>query len=347
MARIAVVTSHPPFAEGGHLAIARSLVAALRDAGHDADLVLTPQNRFGRQGAAYLATWLTDLGESDGHGIDQVISLRFPAYAVRHPQHVCWLVHTMREYYDQWAAFRAGLSGANRLKEGIRRRLVHAADRHCLAPGRVRHLFTISDTVRRRLGSDLAVRARVLHPPPPPRPYRCDGYGDYVFAVSRLTSLKRMDLLVRALAERAGRGLTAVMAGDGPEEFSLRALAAELGVADRVSFIGAADEATLLEHYARCRAVCFTPREEDYGFVTVEAFASSKPVVSCHDSGGPTELVKHEVNGLLCPPDPPAVAAALERLANDEALAGRLGREGRRAAESMSWSAVVDQLVVV
>ena len=65
--------------------------------------MLTPQNRFGRQGSAYLANWLTDVGRtSDDRPIDQVISLRFPSYAVRHPRHVCWLNHTMREYYDLW-----------------------------------------------------------------------------------------------------------------------------------------------------------------------------------------------------------------------------------------------------
>ncbi|MBI1872872.1 MAG: hypothetical protein HYS05_03150, partial [Acidobacteria bacterium] len=69
--RVAVVTSSPPFAEGGHLVIARALIRALGERGHAAELVLTPQNRFGRQGAAYLATWLTDLGvAADGRRVD-------------------------------------------------------------------------------------------------------------------------------------------------------------------------------------------------------------------------------------------------------------------------------------
>ena len=58
MSRIAVVTSSPPMVEGGHMVIARSLVQALRDAGHAAEIVVTPQNRFGRQASAYIATWL-------------------------------------------------------------------------------------------------------------------------------------------------------------------------------------------------------------------------------------------------------------------------------------------------
>ena len=62
MARIIVVTSHPPLAEGGHLVIAHALVNALNEHGHEAGLITTPQNRFGRQLSAYAATRLTDVG---------------------------------------------------------------------------------------------------------------------------------------------------------------------------------------------------------------------------------------------------------------------------------------------
>ena len=106
MAVITIVTSAPPLTEGGHLVIARSLERALLEAGHRAGIVTTPSNRFGRQGPAYLANWLTDVGMTgSGERVDQIISLRFPSYAVRHAQHVCWLVHTMREYYDLWDQF--------------------------------------------------------------------------------------------------------------------------------------------------------------------------------------------------------------------------------------------------
>ena len=80
MATIAVVTSSPPFAEGGHLVMARELVRALREEGHDTGLVVTPQNRFGQQGSAYLAAWCTDVQLAhEERKVDQVISLRFPA----------------------------------------------------------------------------------------------------------------------------------------------------------------------------------------------------------------------------------------------------------------------------
>src|SRR5690606_35039162 len=133
MAVVLVVTSAPPLVEGGHIVIARALRHALEAAGHEADIVTTPSNRFGRQAAAYLANWCTDVGQTgDGRPVDHVISLRYPSYAVRHPRHVCWLNHTMREYYDLWNRFSAQLSWKGRVKEGFRRRLVHAADRYLL-----------------------------------------------------------------------------------------------------------------------------------------------------------------------------------------------------------------------
>jgi hypothetical protein len=131
--RVLVVTSGALFVRGGHLVIAEETAAALRRAGHLAEVLVTPQNRFGRQLSAYLATRLTDVGETaDGQRVDQVISFRFPSYAVRHPRHLCWLNHRMREYYDLWDHFVRGLGRKGRLKESVRRRLFHALDRRLL-----------------------------------------------------------------------------------------------------------------------------------------------------------------------------------------------------------------------
>ena len=168
------------------MVIARSLVQALREAGHDADVVVTPQNRFGRQASSYVATWLTDVRETNGQPIDQVISLRYPSYAVRHPRHVCWLNHTMREYYDLWDRFSATLTPRGRIKEGIRRRAIHTVDR-ALLTFNVKKLFVQSKTIQDRLRMWRGLTSTVLHPPPPQRAYRCDRYGDYIFMVSRLS----------------------------------------------------------------------------------------------------------------------------------------------------------------
>jgi glycosyltransferase involved in cell wall biosynthesis len=342
---ILIVTSAPPMTEGGHLVLARSLERALIEAGHRASIVTTPSNRFGRQGPAYLANWLTDVGMTGtGERVDQVISLRFPSYAVRHPNHVCWLVHTMREYYDLWDRFSAGISAQGRVKERVRRTLIRHADTYFFKR-HVKKLFTISGAVSERLAKWNGVAGEVLHPPPPQRDYRCDRYGDYFFFTSRLSPLKRADLLIRALAVPEGKGLRAVIGGDGEERPRLETLARELGVDGRVRFEGFLTDARLVEHLAACRAVVFPPQQEDYGFVTVEAFASAKPVITCQDSGGPLEFVRDRENGLIVAPDPAAVARACIELSADAALAERLGRRGKQDIASLTWPRTVERLV--
>ena len=90
-------------------------------------------------------------------------------------------------------------------------------------------------------------------------------------------------------------------------------LADRSGVADRVTFLGRIDDAAMLDHLARCRAVCFTPRDEDYGSSRSKRSRRAKPVVTCSDSGGPAEIVRDGETGFVCDPSPPAIADALAR----------------------------------
>ena len=345
MATIAVVTSSPPFAEGGHLVMARELVRALREEGHDTGLVVTPQNRFGRQGSAYLAAWCTDVQLAhEERKVDQVISLRFPGYAVQHPNHVLWLNHRMREYYDLWETFSSHLSWKGRIKERTRRAIIHGIDKYLFE--RMQRRFVISGTVQARLRRFGGIQSDVLYPPPPHRDYRHDYYGDYLFGVSRLSPLKRFDLVLRALAEPIAAGIKCVIAGEGAELDRLLKLRSHLELDHRVQFVGRLSEAGLIEHLAKCRAVVFPPWNEDYGFVTVEAFMCGKPVITCHDSGGPSELVHDGENGLVAEPTPEALAAAMRRVMDDRTETMRMGEAGARQASAMTWPDAIRQLLL-
>jgi glycosyltransferase involved in cell wall biosynthesis len=85
--------------------------------------------------------------------------------------------------------------------------------------------------------------------------------------------------------------------------------------------------------------------DEDYGFVTVEAFASGKPVITCTDSGGPAELVANDVNGKVCLPRPETLATALRQLTEDAQTAERLGRAGLEQVSQMTWGKAVRRLL--
>ena len=342
--RILVVTSGALFVRGGHLTIAEETAAALRRAGYLSEVLVTPQNRFGRQLSAYVSNWLTDVGETaDGHAVDQVISLRFPSYAVRHRRHLCWLNHRMREYYDLWERFTRGLGRRGRLKESVRRRIFHTLDGWLLRRN-VTRLVAQSRTIQARLQRFGGIPSEVYYPPAPLRPYRTEGYGDYVFAVSRLHPLKRLGLLVEAVARMADRTLHFKIAGDGEEGPALRERIKDLGLAGRVEMLGAISDADLVEHLARCRAVYFAPWNEDYGFVTLEAFSSGKAVVTATDSGGPAELVEHGGNGLVAAPTAEAVAEQLDLLARDRGQAERLGQAALLASRQHTWDRAVEFL---
>ena len=272
-----------------------------------------------------------------------MISLRYPSYAVRHPVHTSWLNHRMREDYDLWERMIAPLSSAARLK-GAGTTAPGALARSLLPGARDQVVRAVEDDPG-AAGEKRVRRGRALPTGAAPA-LRRDEYGDYVFVVSRLAPHKRVDLVVRALAEPAAAGIRCVIAGTGEELPNLRRLAVRLGVDGRVEFLGRIDDAALVRRLAGCRAVCFPPYQEDYGLVTVEAFASARPVITCTDSGGPAELVQHGVQGLVCEPNPPALAEAMRAVMEDRDRAAVMGEAARATATGISWQATVERLVV-
>src|SRR5690606_19309673 len=97
--------------------------------------------------------------------------------------------------------------------------------------------------------------------------------------------------------------------------------------------------------YAGALAVIYAPFDEDYGYVTLEAFLAAKPVVTASDSGGTLEFVADGENGFVCAPDAEALGTAIARLAADPPLAARLGGAGRTRAAAVTWDGVVEQLL--
>ena len=329
------------------MVIARALARALQEHGHEAGIVKTPHTSFGRLASSYIETWRTEVGrDSDGKPVDQVISLRYPSYAVRHPRHVCWLNHTMREYYDLWEPFCVTLRRSGLIKELIRRELLHKADRYLLTRN-VDTLFVQSRTIQKRLERWGGIPSEVLYPPAPQRPYRNDGYGNYLFVISRLTKLKRIDLVLRALARPEAASVRCLIGGEGEEAPALQRIIEDEKLDGRVTLLGRLEERELVEHLAKCRAVCFTPFDEDYGLVTIEAFSASKPVITCRDSGGPSELVRDGENGFVTAPDAQALAVAIGRVMAGEDTARRMGAAAVATAASITWTHAVSKLVVV
>ena len=331
-----------PFVRGGAELLVRGLVRELTRRGYRAERVSVPFKWYPKDELlAQAAAWrMIDLSESNGVRIDRVIATKFPTYFVRHPNKVTWLLHQYRAIYDLCGT---PYSEFDHIEGDVRLRdTMMALDNEAL--GESKRLFTIARNTSARLARYNGITAAALyHPPPLAGRLESGALGNYVLSVGRLEANKRVDLVIRALAHVDGVRL--VVAGDGPLRAQLEEIAVRAGVADRVTWTGPLDEPALVALYAGALGIVFPPFDEDYGYVTLEAFLSHKPVVTTTDAGGPLEFVDHEVNGLVVEPEPEALGGAIARLAGDHALAQSLGDAGYDRVRSITWDAVVDTLM--
>lgn len=345
--RILIATAETPFEHGGAERHVRGLRDALRRHGHEAELLTMPHIS---PRAAHLIEETRYCGSFDASrvgplGVDLLIGMKFPTYLVRHPRKVVWLVHQYRAAYELWEHPDTAL---HRGPEGpLAREAIRAADRECFAQAGA--IFAGSANVAARLEKYTGVRADVLyHPPPDADDYYCDDEEDYVYFPSRLTALKRHPLVLEALKHT--RYPVEVRLSWTGIEFnlpSLRSLAERLGVQDRVRWLGTLSPTDKCATFARCLGVIFPPYDEDYGYVTLEAMLAGKPVITCTDSGGPREFVRHRETGLVTEPSAEAIAEALDELWADRKAARNCGRTGRDLVKSLSlsWDTVVETLL--
>jgi len=162
-----------------------------------------------------------------------------------------------------------------------------------------------------------------------------------VFA-GRLSVQKAVDVALEALTRLDGMQL--VLAGDGPDAQKLRELAHELGLDGRARFLGPQPRETVFELLRAADAVVLSSKWENFPHVLVEALAVGTPVVSTA-TGGVTEIVRDEVNGLLvAPEDPDALAAAIRRLLADDGLQARLGAAGPDSVQAFSPERIYGRL---
>jgi glycosyltransferase involved in cell wall biosynthesis len=291
---------------------------------------------------AHAAAWrLLDLSESNGTPIDLVIATKFPSYFARHPNKVAWLIHQYRAAYELCGTVYSDFAHVD-LDVGLRRTLLEL-DTAML--GECRRLFTNAGNTASRVEKFNGLKAEPLYHPPRLAGRITGGPAqDYILSVGRLETVKRHDLALQAMAQIASpRRL--VIVGEGTQDANLRRLADQLGLGDRVAFAGSVSDDRLLELYAGALGVVYAPFDEDYGYVTLEAFLARKPVVTARDSGGTLEFVQDGVNGFICEPDAGAMADAFSRLAQDRVRAASLGDAGFERARLVTWDGVIEKLV--
>ncbi len=171
---------------------------------------------------------------------------------------------------------------------------------------------------------------------PPPKHQRPS-----VATLGHIVGRKRHVDVLHALTVLAARvpDVRWVVIGDGPERPALARLAAQLGIADRIDWLGQLPPDEALAELARCHVMALPSFDEAFGVAYVEALACGLPAIGCEGEGGPEEIATFGEGMLLVPPrDPDKLAEAIAGLLTDESRLVALSEGARKtAADEFSW----------
>jgi len=266
---------------------------------------------------------------------DLVISTKAPSYAINHPNHIVYLVHTMRVFYDM---FEKEFKKPSNELLSFRKELIDTDKKELSKPG-VRKIFTIGEEVTKRLKKYNDLESEVLYPPLEKEHFFGGIQDDYIFIPSRLHRWKRIDLIIEAM-KYVKSNITLHIAGTGEDEEHLKKIANKKTV-----FLGRISDEEIIQEYSKCLAVPFVPVNEDYGYVTLEAFKSKKPVITCIDSGEPKNFVLDNINGFVCKPNAKDLAKKIDFLSENREQAKKMGERGFDSVKDITWKNVVEKLI--
>ena len=336
--KVAITFARVPFRSGGAELHVEVLQKKLVERGYDAQIISIPYKWYPLETIWENAlTWrMLDLTETDGDKIDYVIGTKFPSYFVRHEKKMIWLIHQERTAYDlidaKWSLFK---------KDEDLERFYQADTNAFLEAGKV---FTISKNVTKRLKQYNGVDSEYLyHPPKFAGEYYSDEYGDYILSIGRLDPMKRLDLLVKAMKYTDSR-IKCLIGGTGNAKEQLAQLISENGLEDRVKLLGYVDDQKMLKLYSQAMAVYFAPVDEDYGYITLEAFFSKRPVISTQDAGGVLEFLEDGVSGFVTAAKPKEIAKSINKLYHDKKSCRDFGEAGYQKVKDISWDNAMDRI---
>ncbi|NER40328.1 glycosyltransferase family 4 protein [Bacillus megaterium NBRC 15308 = ATCC 14581] len=162
--------------------------------------------------------------------------------------------------------------------------------------------------------------------------YNCEQYGDYIFYPSRVVHHKRQHLAIEAMKYTKSDVKLIISGQPGSDAMSTftNNLIRKNNLESKITFINRwISEEDKVELMANSLACAYIPYDEDsYGYVSLEAFHSKKPVITCIDSGGVLELVENRLSGLISLPNPKDLAQCFDELFYNKQLAKSMGEYG-------------------
>jgi len=382
--KVGIVAPSPvPFVLGGAENLWSGLLGAFNATpGIEADLIKipSPERNFWEIVDSYRRFSALALDH-----FDLLVSTKYPAWMVSHPNHVVLLQHKLRGLYDVWPrGLATELDGAWPLPVRLRRVLGRRPKSHAALP----EIFGALDELRARVAEcphemfalPGALIRSIVH--------LLDGIGLAPDAIRRYLAISatvaarddyfpegvNVEVLHHAtnLQTHRGKAQRAIFTASRLEAPKRVGLLIEAYQRARVSlplriagegselarlrelahgvpgieFLGRITDRALADEYADALVVAFVPQLEDYGLIALEAMQSGKPVLTVSDAGGVAELVRDGESGRIVAPTPDALAEALRAFCADRAEAARMGEAAAASVHDISWERTVERLLV-
>ncbi len=382
--KIAVVGPSPvPFGIGGMEKLIHDIVEHINSStSHQAELIKLPSREGGFWDLidSYRKFYGLDLSH-----FDLVISTKYPAWMVRHDNHVLYMVHKLRGLYDTYHLMNLPESVDSKNKHTLR--LLGFIEATLDSPD-IDRLWAELDEYRSHSAevpaADLAFPGplikKIVHYMDS---YALDSGRIQRYSTMSRTVSQRKDYFPKGVqvsiaypppandltgeiefgdyfftvsrldnAKRVKLIIEAMKTFKGKNKLIIAGtgpdedlLKEQASGDDRIVFTGYCSDEAVAHYYNGCMAVVYVPFEEDYGYVTVEALLRGKPVITCNDSGGTTEFIVSGENGLVVPPDPAAIGEALECLAKNREAAFAMGAKGQEQVQDITWDRFLNTLL--
>lgn len=380
--KIAIVApSHVPFEIGGAENLWWGLLDYInQNTPHQADIIKlpAPESNFWELIQSYYHFSQLDLSH-----FDVVISGKYPAWMVQHPNHICYMLHRLRGLYDTYhtgfpevystlqkdiialQTFMRENQGSRGALNEFFERIGQFRERHDLPPDAfqfpgplIREVIHFLDGIGLSLAAikKFAAISHNLINRKDCFPNNCTVEVIYPPSNLKLFRPGARDYLFTVSrldgAKRAGLLIEAMRYVKANIELKIagtgpdEATLRRMAVDDkRISFLGFIKDSELIDLYANAFAVLYVPYDEDYGLVTIEAMMSEKPVLTTTDSGGPNEFVKNGETGFSVPPEPQALAERIDYLCQYRNEAHLMGLTAQKLVKDITWENTVSKLL--
>lgn len=342
--RIAIFNTMTPYVRGGAEILVDDLHSNLVKRGHSVTLFRVP---FPNDYEVKLLELVTCVKLLNFNDYDRVICIKYPTFSVLHRNKTIWMCHQFRQVYDLWN-LEFGLKDED-YNRAIRT-VVTTIDNNDISNSS--KIFTISDETMKRLEEHNNIKSEVLYPPVSnEEALYYENIGDYLFYPSRITELKRQLLAIQAMAYTK-TDVKLVITGICENNDYLAEIENAMRnpkISKSVKFINSwITEEEKCKYMANSLGCIFIPHNEDYGYITLEAFLCKKSVITCKDSGGPTYFVDDEITGFVVDSNPKSIAEAMDRLYNNKKMAKKMGQNGYKKIHELNitWDETIRRLLI-